>query len=561
MRFFAAYRGLLGNPPLVRLLAGEFVSSVGDWLYLVALLVVVYAESGSPVLLGLVGAARVLPYVVLSVPAGIVADRFDRRLILMVTDVARGLVMLALAFLVATESPLIAIVALTIVATCFSAFFGPTIGAFLPSLISDESQLGPANSAWATLDNLAFVIGPAIGGLLIAGGGLTLAFLLNAVSFAVVAWVLWRLPHPRRSVNDRPERTPIETPEARREPVPAGAGIDARVLLVTTGLRPLAGLALINVVAGFFFGGLSVITVIIAVQVVRAGESATGYLNAAIGLGGVVGAAASSALVLRPRLSLSLLAGGMFLGAGFFLLSRAGSLAFALLAMAVASAGSLLVEVVATTIFQRVVPDAVRGRALGVMETAAVSAYAAGSLAVPIAATAAGTTVVLAVAGLAIAVASVAAVLLVGPAAVAGVPPERVRERLRGISVFSGLPAARLDAAARQMAILPVRAGEVVIEQGDRADRFYVIDSGTFLVTQRDREAPPQVRRRMGPGDVFGEIGLLTGSPRTATVTAEADGELMALDRRAFLELVGSGPGLTSRLLDLHRGAAATAMR
>ena len=184
MTALRAYRALLSNGPLVRLLGGEFVSSIGDWLYLVALLIVVYQESADPLILGIVGAARVLPYVLLSIPAGIVADRFERRLVLLVTDVARGLIMLAMAVLVAGDGPLWAIVALAILATCFSCFFGPTIGAYLPSLVRDERELGPANSAWSTLDNLAFVIGPAVGGLLIAASGLSLAFLLNAISFA-----------------------------------------------------------------------------------------------------------------------------------------------------------------------------------------------------------------------------------------------------------------------------------------------------------------------------------------------------------------------------------------
>ncbi|MCU0505590.1 MAG: MFS transporter, partial [Chloroflexi bacterium] len=94
MTTLRVFRGLLANRPLVRLLIGEFVSSIGDWLYLVALLIVVYEWSGADaVLLGIVGAARVLPYVLLSIPAGIVADRFDRRLVLLVTDVARGVIM------------------------------------------------------------------------------------------------------------------------------------------------------------------------------------------------------------------------------------------------------------------------------------------------------------------------------------------------------------------------------------------------------------------------------------------------------------------------------------
>ena len=99
-----AYRLLLRNGPLARLLAGEFVSSIGDWLYLVAILILVYEVSNDPLVLGIVGAARVLPYVVLSIPAGILADRYDRRLILLVTDVARGTLMLVMAALVAAHA-------------------------------------------------------------------------------------------------------------------------------------------------------------------------------------------------------------------------------------------------------------------------------------------------------------------------------------------------------------------------------------------------------------------------------------------------------------------------
>ena len=77
-----AYRELLRNGPLVRLLIGEGISGIGDWLYIVAIFVVIYEESKDAALVGLFGAIRLLPYILLSVPAGIVADRFDRRLVL-----------------------------------------------------------------------------------------------------------------------------------------------------------------------------------------------------------------------------------------------------------------------------------------------------------------------------------------------------------------------------------------------------------------------------------------------------------------------------------------------
>jgi MFS family permease len=439
----ATYRRVLGNSALTRLLAGEFVSSIGDWLYLVALLVVVYQRSNSAALLGVVGAARVLPYVLLSVPAGMLVDRFDRRMVLLVTDLARGTVMLGLAALVWFNASLVAIIALTLLAATFSTFFGPAIAAFLPSLARDESELGPANSAWASLDNLGFVIGPALAGVLIA-------------------------------------------------------------------------------------------------------------------VGGQVGAIGSGVLVLRRRLGPPLVAGGLVLALGLVFLGSSGSLLPALLAMAVASAGDLVMEVVATTLFQRVVPDEIRGRAYGIMHTITVSAYAAGSLLMPIAAGVTSMVVVLAGAGIAMAAAVVIGVLLVGTAAIGTATLDPVRATLLSVPVFSGLPPTRLVRAAQRAEVRSVEPDEVVIRQGDAADRFYVIADGEFIVTQRQPNlAEPVELRRMHAGEVFGEIGLLSGVPRTATVSAAASGTLLSLDGPEFLELVGSGPGLTSQLLDLQRGPAA----
>ena len=105
----------------------------------------------------------------------------------------------------------------------------------------------------------------------------------------------------------------------------------------------------------------------------------------------------------------------------------------------------------------------------------------------------------------------------------------------------------------RQVVEVPVAAGEVVIRQGEPADRFYLIESGTFTVSRAEHDgAAPAILRRLGPDEAFGEIGLLERSPRTATVTAESDGVLLALDGDAFLELVGASGPLRGRLLGLY---------
>jgi MFS family permease len=546
-----AYRGLLSNGPLVRLLGGEFVSSVGDWLYLVALLIVVYQVSADPLLLGIVGAARILPYVLLSIPAGIVADRFERRLVLLVTDIARGVIMLAMAWLVATDGPLPAIVTLAVLATCFSCFFGPTIGAYLPSLVRDETELGPANSAWSTLDNLAFVIGPAIAGLLIATSGLTLAFLLNAISFGLVAVVLWRLPSETPGEGDAAERPAVERASAAAGPSPSSA--------LRRSALPLAGLALVDTVAGFVFGGLGVLTVILAVDQLGADEASTGFLNAAVGVGGVLGALSSGAFVVRPGLRGPLIVGALGLAAGVAGLGLTRSLAPALVAIAIASAGSLLTEVVSTTIFQRIIPDAVRGRALGTIATISTLAYAAGSLVLPVAAGAIGITPVLVASAALVALGIPLAAVLIGTGGEGRASPtaSAAAVRVARLPVFAGVPEAKLSSAFSRAEELAVPAGTAVVRQGDPADRFYVILDGSFAVDRAELpSAPPARLRTMGPDEVFGEIGLLTGAPRSATVTALTPARLLALGASDFLDLVASAADVGPRLLALHRGAA-----
>ncbi|MCA1588352.1 MAG: MFS transporter [Chloroflexi bacterium] len=529
-----------GNPALGRLLAGEFISGIGDWLYMVAILVVIYAESQSAVLLGVVGAARVLPFILLSVPAGIIVDRYDRRLVLLVTDVARGLLMALLAALVTIDAPVLVVVAASIAAASFSVFFGPAISAYLPTLV-DEDELGPANSAWATLDSIAFIIGPAVAGVLIAFGGLGLAFLLNAASFAVVAAVLWRLPPARPGA------------ERARGATEAAAGGPAEAPWRRLGRR-LAGPFLLDSATSLMGGGLGVLTVVIAIDVIGAGEEGTGFLNAATGVGGVIAGLAAGALVARS-LGLPLLVGGGVSALGLIGLALSPELLPAMVAIGVAVGGLLLLDVVTTTLVQRAVPDALRGRVMGTLQTSSALFLAAGSLGLPILAEVLGVAPVLIGSGVVVAAVCVAALVLAGREAEAE-PIDADRASVLRLTIFAGLPAPRLEAAARAMDRVEVRARDIVVRQGDPADRFYVILGGTFAVTQTDsRGGRPKRLRTLAAGDVFGEIGLLRHSPRTATVRARTGGVLLALDGERFLDLVGSGPGLSTRLLDLYRGA------
>jgi len=237
-------------------------------------------------------------------------------------------------------------------------------------------------------------------------------------------------------------------------------------------------------------------------------------------------------------------------------LGQVGDFTLALAAMALASAGALLLEITATTLLQRIVPDSVRGRTLGIMETVTVTAYATGAFVVPVLAATQPATVLLAC-GLIMAVAGVISVVLLGRWAVQEPTIDPLLRQLADVPMFAGLPPARMENALRAARVRKVSAGEQVIRQGDAADFFYVIADGRFEVTQAENGGAPRVLRQMGPPEFFGEIGLLSGVPRTASVTSLTDARLISLPGDAFLELVSAGPGLTYKLLDLHRGASA----
>jgi len=225
----------------------------------------------------------------------------------------------------------------------------------------------------------------------------------------------------------------------------------------------------------------------------------------------------------------------------------------------------LIMDIVVTTVVQRQIPDALRGRAMGLLQMTGVTSALLGSLLAPVFAGWWGLTPVLAGMGALLVLAAVGGVVILRRQAALGVPSaldaqtdlDPARVALLRKSILGGATSARLETAARRLVELPVAAGTVVIRQGDAADRFYIIDEGRFEVTQAGADGAERSLRELGPADPFGEIGLLTGSPRTATVTARSEARLFALERDDFLELVGSGPDLSSSLLALYRGSFA----
>ncbi|ACM06971.1 MFS transporter [Thermomicrobium roseum] len=191
----------LAVPAYRRYWAGMLVSNIGSWLQLVAQGWLILALTGSPAYLGLYGLLRSIPTLTITLVGGAVADRVDRRRILLVTQSLAALLALLLGILdlTGTIRPW-QILAIAFATATVMAFDNPARQAMVPGLVGNDrvaSAVGLNSAAW----NAAAVIGPSLAGLLVAAAGTGWAFVLNGVSYLPVLWAVWTIaPAP-------PERT------------------------------------------------------------------------------------------------------------------------------------------------------------------------------------------------------------------------------------------------------------------------------------------------------------------------------------------------------------------
>jgi hypothetical protein len=239
------------------------------------------------------------------------------------------------------------------------------------------------------------------------------------------------------------------------------------------------------------------------------------------------------ALVGRRRLVRPILGGVVLIGAALALSALSTTAAATIALLAVVGSGRALFNLATRTLLQRAVPAEVVGRVFGVAEALAMAGLAVGSAMVPLLVAVGGTaTAVVGTAAVLPLVALVGARALVAVDATAHVPVVEIA-LLRSLRIFRALPAPALECLARSLEPIQLAAGEVLIREGEPGDRFYAIADGRLQVTIGGVAIATNVR-----GDCIGEIALLHGVPRTATVTAASPATVFALARAAFLAAV-----------------------
>ena len=377
-RSSGGYGELLRTSRAFRLLwFAQIASLFGDWFNVIASSTLLAQLTGAGAALGALFAVRMLGSFFASPLAGVLADRYNRKRILIVTDLLRAVVVLGL-LLVREPHHVWLLFLLTGVQVGISGVFFPVRVAILPEIAS-RRLLGPANALSSATWSTMLAVGAAAGGVFAGVFGIAAAFILDAATYTVSALLLVRMPYStdrKQAVADAPVRLGAT--------VRAGIAEYAESLRYLWRHRRVLVVTLQKSFLSFFFSGFQVASVAIAgtaFPLGHAGGTTVGLLFAAGGLGSGLGP-----LVVQPLLGgrhrslrAAMLAGHLLTGAALALAAPLAGLPLVLVASAVRSVGAGMVWVFSTQLLLETVPDELRGRVIATEHAAMTLLGAAGS--------------------------------------------------------------------------------------------------------------------------------------------------------------------------------------
>jgi len=512
-----AMREVMQNRALRRLQLAWAGSIIGSWAYSIALVVYAYDHGGASAV-GLIGLIRWIPAAVASPLAAVLGDRYPRVRVMLASDLLRAAGLAAMAACVLVHAPVAVVYLLASAVAVTTTAFQPAEAALLPSLARSPEELTAANVSSSTIESLGFCVGPALGGILLAVSSTWVVFVVTASTFlwsALMLTPLLRVTEPPLT-RERPRLLDEATAGFR------AIGRDPRLRLVV-GL--FSAQTLVN-------GAFGVLIAVSALQLLDLGPGGVGYLNAAVGVGGILGGLVSLALVGHRRLATTFGIAVAGTGAPLILLGGVPSTVAALVAFGLIGFANIICDVSGFTILQRGTPSDVLARVFGVLHSLFYVTVALGAVLAPVLIHSAGARWTLVAVGVLLPILAVLTHASLARLDAAPVDRERL-DLLLKIPIFSPLSPPVLEQLAARLIPVHVSAGEEIIRLGDHGDRFYLVKSGEVEVLLDDQ--PP---RREGPGSYFGEIALLRDVPRTATVRAATDVELFALDRDHFIPAV-----------------------
>jgi MFS family permease len=529
MRRLAVLRLVMSNRRLRRVVLAFLGFNLADWARWLAILLYAF-DRGGAVEAGVISMLQLLPATIVAPIGASLGDRFPRDRVLQLSYVLQATFMALTAVSILASGPAALVYAFAIVGACAITLTRPAHGSLLPGIARTPAELTAANAASGTMEGLGILSGQAIAGVVVGGFGAGAALLVAAAVAGLAA-----LAASSIDVGLGEGRRPAVDEVSNRAPV----RVRALLTELTAGVRAVVSLSgprtivLLLGAAALVWGLLDVLLVVFALELTDLGASGVGYLNAVAGIGGLIGSSLALSLAGRLRLAVpfvvALLAWGLpVLGIGLWPI---GVVAAGLLV--VAGAGRTVQDVIGRTLLQRATPDIVLSRVLGVVEAMFMGAFGVGGLLAAALIALLGAQGAFVVAGLLLPAATVIAWRSLRRLDAAAVVPVRELALLRGIPMFAPLAPAILERLALNLEPMRFARGAAVIRQGERGDRLFVVAEGEVQVS-----IDGGVVRRQGPGTEFGEIALLRDVPRTATVTALTDVEVLGLPREVFLAAV-----------------------
>ncbi len=516
IRLVSALGAAFRNDNVRRLELAWGTAIAAEWAHFVALGVFAYQEGGTAAV-GIAGLVRLLPAAAVAPFAASFGDRFRRERFLFALTLL-GAAALAASAAAAFADNRVLVFALASVVGLVATLTRPALQALLPSLARTPEELIASNGATSTIESVGTLVGPVVAGVFVSVADVATVFAIGAVALVVGAVFLARI-----KVGSRVGLGTESDGGSLRRMIADGF----QTVMHTGSARLVVSLI---VAQTFVRGCLNVLIVVAAFQVFEGGAAQVGYLTAAIGVGGLIGAI--GAMTLRGgRLAAPFGLSLVFWGVPITLMAVRPYFGAALVLLAIVGAANSVEDVAVFTLLQRLVPNHMLTRVLGLVWGLAMGGVAVGSIAAPAVVEAIGPRPAFVVVGSILPLLALLAYrkLVAIDRTVVPAPQLGLIDR---VPLFAPLSIATKEQVAASLLPMSFAAGEVVIQAGDAGDRFYIvsdgeldIDAGGLHITAHE-------------ADYFGEIALLRDVPRTATVKASVDSNLYALQRIDFLSAV-----------------------
>jgi MFS family permease len=548
---FAIFR----NANFSYLWSGQLISTIGDALTSLAAGILVYQITGSVLSVGLILMASAAPTLVFGLIAGVIVDRYDRKMIMVVTCLIRAVLIAFIPLVVVPTGDILWLYVIVLLSASVQQFFDPANDSVLPEIASDE-ELASANSIMAIAQFGSTAIGFALAGLITAQFSIEWAFYLDAATFVVTAALIALVKVPRMVVEE------LSTIRDVIRNLGFGAGFIWKVPI-------LRSMLLLRVPIMLIFGLQNVLLLPFAFEVLGAGEFEYGIQEGVTSVGFVVGSLLMARYADRLRegtwLVLSFL--GMGIAGLAYALSSNIWIAIGLIGFSgILNAPSF---VAGRLINQRNTPREVRGRVFSTSYVIRDVIYLAG-MALAGLADFVDVRLLFLVSSIALVGASLIGAVLPGigqpaadwrrtiallrtaPRAALGAVRTPTVEDLealgRYIPALAGMPQRDRDALMTQGRVVEAEAGTAITRAGETGNNAYFVLSGRAVAGSTSGEGQYRSLSAMTAGDVFGEIAALTGSPRTADVVAEEDTALLEVSADTLRRLMAM-PDFSSLVL------------